>query len=579
MKKIRFLKIIFYLLFSSLFLCPSVRAFQISSDPQYIVINFSDTFHFLNWSAPEKEWLNTIKPKAIARLRNIKTLLTIGTTKDRQLAWSTLLEYMNYPMDVPTDNSPYIIRVRRIMELAEEENFPVFIPLNGVQWWDQLPELWNWWDYDGNQTPGCTNSDHKECPFEKLRNPEYRNKFIKGYNPDNKWNVDWQDWTTPMKFAIRNWGSGDIYVAPSPNLMDQSSVSPSFVKMQRKRNEKIIKTITNKLDLWKKEGKDNLFAGLSIGTEVTLNGALKPGDSEFKPYGFRAIQEMYCPAKDKECGQNKNWTDKEITKMREEVIQKYFDEFTFIANRNGVPKQRLYTHVWSEAGPGELRYMDAIGASVSSYSRPGMSIYGKALNPLEFSLLNSTLKKNGYIPWAAPEFAPLNRDADSWNTALSNTLDNTIDPAKLIDIYNEADIINSPAIPALKKILNQEPIKTECNVSEVNPLTKRYKTNPEKLEWKPLNNDNAVNQSVIIWAKNSFPKRDNLTVREYGITSLSDNVFLIPLLERGFYYWAVKRTGCYNKWTVSTPQVMYIFPALPGIKVPSWAKWLLDFKK
>src|SRR3989339_810582 len=308
MNKKGFLKKIFYLLFSILFLCHPVSAFQVSSDPQYIVINFSDTFHFLNWSAPEKIWQETIKPKAQARLRNIKTLLTSGENKDRQLAWSTLLEYMNYPMDTTSDYSPYVIRVRRIMELAEEENFPVFIPLNGVQWWDELPELWNWWDYDGNQITGCTNADYEKCPFKKLRDPEYRNRFIKGYNPDNKWNVDWQDWSTPMKFAIRNWGSGDIYVAPSPNLANQTNVSSSFVSIQKKRYEKIIKTISDKLNLWEKESKDNLFAGLSIGTEVTLNGALKPGDSEFKPYGYRAIQDIYCPVNDKECGQNKNWT-------------------------------------------------------------------------------------------------------------------------------------------------------------------------------------------------------------------------------------------------------------------------------
>jgi hypothetical protein len=579
MKRIGLTRIFFYLLFFVLFLCPPVSAFQVSSDPQYVVINFSDTFHFLNWSAPEKEWQDIIKPKAKARLRNIKMLLTIGSTKDRQLAWSTLLEYMNYPMDVPSDSSPYVVRVRRIMELAEEENFPVFIPLNGVQWWDELPELWNWWDYDGNQIPGCTNADFKNCPFKKLRDPEYRSRFIKGYNPDNKWNVDWQDWTTPMKFAIRNWGSGDIYVAPSPNLAGHANVSPSFVNMQKKRYEKIIKTISDKLNLWEKEGKDNLFAGLSIGTEVTLNGALKPGDSEFKPYGYRAVQDVYCPVNDKECGQNKNWTYDEITKMREGVIQKYFNEFIFIANRYGIPKQRLYTHVWSEAGPGELRYMDAIGSSVSPFSRPGMSIYGKALNPLGFPLLFSTLEKNGYIPWAAPEFAPLNRDFESWNTALSNTLDNNINQAKLINVYNEADILNTPAIPALKNILNQEPVKIGCIVSEVNPLTKRYGTNPEKLEWKNLNNDNAVNQSVVMWGKNSFPKGDNLITKEYPISSISGNIFSTPPLERGFYYWAVKRAGCDNKWTISTPQIMYIFPALPEVKIPFWVKWLLDLKK
>jgi len=103
-------------------------------------------------------------------------------------------------------------------------------------------------------------------------------------------------------------------------------------------------------------------------------------------------------------------------------------------------------------------------------------------------------------------------------------------------------------------------------------------TNPEKLEWKTLNDDNATSQSAIIWAKNSLPNGDSLRVKEYGIKSLSDNVFPVPSLERGFHYWAIKRTGCDNKWTISTPQIMYIFPALPEIKIPFWVKWILDFK-
>ena len=120
-------------LFILLLLFPQrIYAFEITSDPQYIVINFSDSFHFLDWYASEEKWQKEVKPKAIQRLRNIKTLLTVGATPQRQLAWSTLLEYMNYPLDTPTTKSPYIVRIKRIMELAEEEQFPVFIPLNGV---------------------------------------------------------------------------------------------------------------------------------------------------------------------------------------------------------------------------------------------------------------------------------------------------------------------------------------------------------------------------------------------------------------------------------------------------------------
>jgi len=553
-----------------------IHAFEIKSDPQYIVINFSDSFHFLDWYAPEEKWQKEIKPKAVQRLRNIKTLLTIGATQKRQLAWSTLLEYMNYPLDIPSSNSPYVIRVKRIMELAEEEQFPVFIPLNGVQWWDELPELWNWWDFDGNQTPDCTNSDYKNCGYKKLRDPEYRKRFIKSYNPENKWNVDWESYETPMQFATRNWGGGDFLVAPSPNLIDNTRTKKSFNSVQKERFKAIINAIVTTTNRWEKENKIDLFAGISIGTEVTLNGALTPGDSEFKPYGYRAVQDLACPFTLPTCGKEKQWTYQELTNLREKVIHIYLNDFVLSAYYKGFPKQRIYTHVWSEAELGELRYMNAIGASATNFSRIGMSIYGKALNPLGFTLLSDTLEKNGYPAWAAPEFAPLNRDSTNWETALSKTLENNTAPAKLINIYNETDILNTPAIPAIKEILLKNPQLPDCQINETQTLTPNFIENPQKINWKnPLNIDDAKQISILIWKKNTFPSQDSNNITEIIIPSIKQLSFELPALERGYYFWAIKRTGCEEtKWTISTPRVIYSFPLLSEVKFPYWFKLL-----
>ena len=540
----------------------SVSAFEITSDPQYIVINFSDSFHFLDWTAPEEIWQKEVKPKAITRLRNIKTLLTTGTT-NRKLAWSTLLEYTNYPLDNISENSPYVLRLKRMIELAKSENFPIFIPLNGFQWWDELPELWNWWDSDGNQTPGCTNDDYQNCTFKKLQDPEFRKKFIHGYNPENKWNVDWLDWQTPMKFNVRNWGSGDILVAPPANI-----VSVPFTTLQKNRFEILIKTISKNID-------PTLFAGISIGTEVSLNAAIAPGDWEFKPYGYRAIQDMFCPINNKTCGQNKNWTSEELHQMRQEIIFNYFDKLTKLTYQYDFPKQRVYTHVWSEAEPNEIKYTNAIDASTTYFSRSGMSIYGKALNPLNFSLLYNTLKENGFPAWSAPEFSPLIKDASNWQTALTNTLDNNLSPAKLIDIYNEAEILKTPAIPLLNSILSTDPKKIDCTISEVIPTTKNFITNPQVLSWKILEKDQGEKNSLIFWPRNNFPKKtDQVFFKEYEVKEASGETFTIPKnLENGFYFWAIKRQGCENqKWTISTPQVFFNHPPLPEIKIPWWVR-------
>lgn len=562
-----------FMLFVVLFLAPQpLFASEISSNPQYIVINFSDSFHFLNWTASEKEWQEEVKPKAVERLRRIKALLTMGT-ENRKLAWSTLMEYMNYPLDNPSDSSPYVVRMKRILELAETEDLPVFTPLNGVQWWDELPELWNWWDKDGNQTPGCTNDDYEKCGFKKLQNPQYRKRFIAGYNPDNKWNVDWQDWTTPEKFAVRNWGGGDILVAPSPNLAHHTNVSLSFRSVQDARYKKLLETIHAQLIKWKQEKKEYLFAGLSIGTEITLNGALIPGDENFKPFGYRAVQDMFCPPINRNCGSSENWTYADITAKRESIIHTYVQDLAYSAFIIGFPKQRVYSHVWSEAEPGELRYMNAIGASVNYFSQPGMSIYGKALDPLSLSILSSALAENGYQAWAAPEFAPLNRDQESWHTALQNILNNEKAPAKLIDIYNETDILNTPAIPELRNILSEKIKKPSCLADNSFSLIPNKVTNPSKLVWKSSENSVGNKKYVILWKKNTIPDTNNKTQIEYEIKNNENKFHIPPALDPGYYYWSIKEVGCdKNQWTISTPQIFYISMKLKDYPIPWWVQ-------
>ena len=36
--------------------------------------------------------------------------------------------------------------LRRALQLAEETNTPLLIQLDGENWWDARPDLWNWWD-------------------------------------------------------------------------------------------------------------------------------------------------------------------------------------------------------------------------------------------------------------------------------------------------------------------------------------------------------------------------------------------------------------------------------------------------
>jgi hypothetical protein len=191
---------------------------------------------------------------------------------------------MNFPLDTPSTSSAYAVKMRRILAIAEELDFPVFVPLNGFQWWDELPELYNWWDSDGTQT------DPKF--FARQDDPEgFKARFIAGFDPDNKWNVEWSTPQTPMKLGYRNWGGGGFRLAPPPNLSRQSKSALSHRTVQQERLRVILNEIKQKLEEWKTEGKEHLFVGLSIGTEISLNASITPAD-EFAPYGYRSIQDF-----------------------------------------------------------------------------------------------------------------------------------------------------------------------------------------------------------------------------------------------------------------------------------------------
>jgi len=546
MKKLLFLLLLF------LFLAPRTMAFEITEDPQYVVINFAD-FYFADWKAQESKWQTEVKPKLRQKIRDLKTVLTVGNDT-RKLAWSTLLEYMDFAEVPGTAEPAYVLQARRIMELAEDEDLPAFVPLNGVQWWNEQPELWNYWDNDGNQTPGCTNADYANCPFAKLRDPAYRKRFIAGYNPDNKWNVDWKDWQTPMSFNTRNWGGGDVLVAPSPNIGTRLKPN-AFRSMQTKRFGEILDAISAKLAGWETNKKQYLFAGISIGTEVSLNGSVIPGDENFRPFGFRVLQDRFCPKDNLTCGEKASWTADQLHTMRKTVLSEYFDDFARLAAGKGLPKSRIYTHVWSEALPGERKYTDAIGASVTRYSRPGMSLYGKAEAPLEFPLLRKMLEDNGYPQWAAPEFSPLIRETENWQRALNNTLGDTRSAAKLVDIYNERDILGTPAIPVIRTFMQSKYDPVGCRVSEAIPVTITGKT----LEWRLLEKDDAASQNVRLYR--SVPPHNNTPAfTEKTTLPAATSLPLKELnLPPGLYYASIRRSGCGGaRWTESTPRPFMI---------------------
>ncbi|MEP7166704.1 MAG: hypothetical protein ABI758_01845 [Candidatus Woesebacteria bacterium] len=402
------------------FIRPQPALAAVASSP-HLVINFSE-MTLLDWTVPEEQWQTELRPKIEAQIKEMKAAVMSNqrSPEGAILTWSTLMEYMNTPMDAPSEHSPYAIKMRRILEIAEDLDFPVFVPLNGFQWWDELPELYNWWDSDG------THTDPKF--FARQKDPaDFKRRFIAGYNPDNKWNVAWQDAQTPMKLNFRNWGGGGFVLAPPPNLTDNTKAPLSYRKLQFERQRVIVQEIVKKHVQWKAEGKEYLFAGLTIGTEISLNASVTPKD-EFKSYG----------------GSEKV-----------AVVSTYLETNAQFIMRSGIPKDLIYAHVLGEQEKNDPHYSGIAPAAFNLYSSPATSLYGFAENPLASSVWKNVIVQNGNPNWGAVEYT---------SSPTLSGLTTTFASAHIVDIYNWDQMKGTSSVQTVKTFL-KAPVKTDnCEV-------------------------------------------------------------------------------------------------------------------
>src|SRR5574344_461542 len=81
-------------------------------------------------------------------------------------------------------------RVEYVLTASEKLNIRILMELEGINYWQAYPELWNWWDFSSA-----------------------------GYNPDNRKNVEWFSWSpdSATKIGWRNWGR-QFRLLPMPNL-------------------------------------------------------------------------------------------------------------------------------------------------------------------------------------------------------------------------------------------------------------------------------------------------------------------------------------------------------------------------
>jgi len=539
-------------------LLPAVSA----AEPSYVVLNFSE-MNKLNWAASENEWNTQVKPKVMEQLKNILTLEK--GTADRKLAWSTLMEFMNIPMDTPSEQSVYAIKLTRILDLAEELNVPVYVPFNTFQWWDELPELYNWWDPDGTHT--------SDVFFKRQTSPDFKKRFIAGYNPENKWNVDWQDYQTPMQLNWRNWGGGGFRLAPPPNISRHSRTGKTYRSVLDGRIGILYEILARRIAKWQVEGK-RLFAGMTIGTELSMNASVTPAD-EFMPYGYRGVQDFLCPKDSPTCGTTKSLSKKELESARNSVLNEFLTDYAYKAVQAGIPKDRIYTHVWGDTTPEEKKYAPYALSSFNYYSNPGMSFYGSAQKPLDLAIFQSFLTKYRYPSWGAVEYS-LPPEYNTWIEGLTNTLNPSEAPAGIVVVYNWDQIHDTPAIKAINDFVKRPVYKPDCTVPALQPTTLNRILDPDQLEWTiDQTPRNASVSSILMHIRPGPRAKLEQSDVSFSSTLPATAVSYIPDTEQhGIFTWFAEVRGCETKSYYSEPRIMVLTYKGKGARTPLYVTFL-----
>lgn len=315
------------------------------------------------------------------------------------------------------------------LSLAERYDIPVVVQLDGEQWWDGRPDLWNWWD-----------------------------PARPGYNPGNRQNVEWTGWGPEhaMKIAWRNWGE-QFRVLPPPNLM-----SPAYRRACSEEMRELVPLIRH---WWThlQEDKKELFIGLKLGWESSIgvnafyypngNNLLDQPEHEDPRVELKAEQvpdrgvvpSGYAAITTAGLAMQGALQEKDLA----EIVRRHLEDLCALAAELGIPRDKLFTHVggWKDE---ELLY----DAALNRYSCPGWSFYRHAIDPAKDVGVRRGLQKSDAPFWAAAEWMLMETDdAEAWRAAISRTLS---DPrCRYMCIYNWSGIREkSGAVEAIKALLD-----------------------------------------------------------------------------------------------------------------------------
>lgn len=324
-----------------------------------------------------------------------------------------IFSYLRYDIDKVEES------LSRFLAASEKANVPVWIKLDGEQWWEARPDLWNWWD---PSTPG--------------------------YDPANVNNVERSHWSPEyaLKISWRDWGR-QVRVLPPPNLM-----SPAYRAACHEAMERLVPIIGK----WHRdlpEKKKGLFVGLNVGWESGIgtssyyfpngNDLLGKPESDDPPGGSLVIDDVlsrgqqqigYAAVSTAGLRTKGDITESDLV----EVVRLHLLDLSKKARELGIPRDKLFTHSFGNA-KGEKLY----DAAVNEVATPGWSEYWNSTNIMKNKGVLRNLHRPHVEQWGSVEWLLLYpvEKAQIWYTAIKRTIN--APGLKMMCIYNW-EIVDKP---------------------------------------------------------------------------------------------------------------------------------------
>ena len=277
-------------------------------------------------------------------------------------------------------------RIRSAFAAVREHGMAVMLHFDFHLAWKNRPDLWNWFD------PGKP-----------------------GYNPNNKYNVEWHGWDGPPN-KVRYLNHGVLERVPPNMCLTSKRMRAEVTRIVSKVIGPVLREEIAKL---KAEGKDILFAGVLVGLEPAIDDYSKPNPEVRKmmkedgvpagPLGYRALLDRGFSA-----DHPPNDFRKALAQVIQETIAFWCEQFVAA----GIPAEKLYPHV---AAPAPVEMTNApIWTAFNKYSRPGWTTYAVEVLGESFKPIYDELEKHGSPAWAGVEAnAGMPGSVVDWETYLA----------------------------------------------------------------------------------------------------------------------------------------------------------------